>query len=391
MLNNILSKYPHNINIKVGDDGRYHTVYYLEFETGQFYIGKHTTDNLSNDPYVCSSKLAHYLIEHGLKYHRTVMYYLQSSKDAIKLETSILSNQKYYDHPDNINCYPGSPPDATGTVVISKNNKFKMINPLLLEMYLSQGWEQKGVKRIWINNGVDSKMILPDDLPSYLSNGWITGNALNNGRIFIVKELDRKYIKKTFLDEYLQNGWVVKHNVTGTKVLRKDGKIIKVQPDQVEKYQLRGYVNSSTVDGLLYIKRGNEYKRVTQEELPDYLSSGWTKGNNTSGKSYITNGQQEIRISLDDLSNYPGWTVGRIPKIYLNNGIIEKRIWVCDSNKIDQYLTKGFVLGKLSRPKKIRMYRGTLSRFTTLNSVSRLESEGWTTVYEEKVSRATTC
>jgi len=352
LLEDIIDEFKkYNQNKCVGLDGRYHTVYYIVFETGQYYIGKHSTSNLS-DSYFCSSKLANLMKNIGLKYNRTIIFYLENSELAIDLETKILSNKKYYENKNCLNCYPGSPPDSTGSVVISLGNKFKMINPKLLEYYLQQGWEQKGIKRIWVNNGVIQKNILPDEIDDYVNLGWKLGLLeKHKNRVFIYKDGERKFIERKFLDEYLKEGWIKKHNVEDTKVLRKNNVIIKAQPEEVEYYLSKGYVHSSTIEGLIYIKKGSQLKRVKEVDLPKYFNEGWIRGNNTSGMKYITDGYKEKRINIEDLPNHPGWVVGRVKKIYLNNGSKERRIMSYDIDTINDLKQQGYVEGPLSKVK----------------------------------------
>lgn len=383
MLDDLLKNYG-NQNSSIGTDGRYHTVYYLELETGQFYIGKHTTDDISTDNYICSSKLVLFLINQGARYTRTVMFYFDTAQDALNRETEILSNKKYYNHPNNINCYPGSPPDATGTIIVSKNNKFKMIHPLRLEMFLSDGWEQKGIKRVWIHKDGQSKMVIPDDIPQWLSQNWILGNATSRGRIFIANDGQRKYINKNFLNDYLKEGWTVEHNIAGTKVIRKGKTIKKVRPHELDHHLKNGFLPSSTVEGLIYIKKGDEYKRVPYDKLDLYLSDGWEKGNNTSGKTYINNGTTEKRIHLCQLDSYSGWVVGRLEKVYLNNGVIEKRVIARDESQIAAYLQNGFVIGPLKRSKKICIYKGALRKSVAESQLQEWEGLGWTADYKKR-------
>jgi hypothetical protein len=352
MLSYILKEFKgYNQNICAGLDGMYHTVYYILFETGQYYVGKHSTFDLS-DKYFCSSNLANQIKNKGLKYNRTVLFYAETSENAIELETKILSNKKIYENTNCLNCYPGSPPDLTGTIIVSLNNKFKMINPKLLDYYLEQGWERKGIKRIWVNNGNNQKNVLPEEVENYTNLGWNIGTLeKHKNRIFIYKNGERKFIDKQFLNEFLKEGWVKKHNVEDTKVLRKGERIIKVKPEKVSYYLSEGFIPSSTVEGLIYIKKEKEYKRVKKSNLTNYLNNGWTLGNNVSGMKYINNGTREKRIFLDDLPNYPGWQLGRIKKVYLNNGTIERRIMPYDMDIINNLKQQGYIKGPLLKRK----------------------------------------
>lgn len=342
MLENLKNEFPNNKEICSGVDGRYHTVYLIIFETGQFYIGKHSSSDLQTDRYFCSSKLVNYMKTLDLSYHREILFYFQTAKDAITAETQLLSNKKYYDHTDNLNCYPGSPPDASGSIIISKGGQIKMINPILLDMHLENGWEKKGIKRVWINNGIDIKFILPSELDHWIGLGWTLGCITSRDRVFVEKCGKRKYIHKSLLEKYELDGWKKKHNVDGRKVLKKENHIIKVYPEDVQKYINNGYVPSSCVESLIYIKKDKLFKRIPEHQLKDYLQDGWVKGNNTSGKIYISNGFNEKRIYPDELSDYPDWRPGRLPIICLEKGLKLKKIYKHNHEMITKLLDEGF-------------------------------------------------
>jgi len=340
-----------------GDDLKYHTVYIIKFESGHYYIGKHSTYN-DEDDYFCSGILPNRLKLSGTKYERQILFYSNSAKEAIELETKILSNKKIFGNEFCLNCYPGSPNDATGTITVSKGNKFKMINPKLLEYYLEQGWEQRGIRRIYITNGIENKMILPDEIDEYFENGWILGNSSAKDCIFILKDGKRKFIKREFLDDYVKNGWEYFHNQQDYKVIEKDGKLKKIPKSQLNNYLNDGYELSSTVKNLIYIRKDENFKRVPLEKLQDYLELGWVKGNKTSGQIYICTNESEKRIDINELSFYLelGWKKGRIKKIYLNDGATEKRIFFNNDKLISKLLLEGFKIGRLKRPKKSREY-----------------------------------
>jgi hypothetical protein len=385
MLKTILKTINENTSQTTGNDGRFHTVYFIEFETGHFYIGKHTSDNLLKDNYFCSGVLANSMKDKGFKYKRKILFYLNTSEEAIRIETEILSDKKIYEHDLCLNCYPGSPPDLTGTIIISMGNKFKMINPKLLNLYLEEGWEQKGVKRIWVSKEYESKFILPDEFDSYLALGWQLGNILSKDRIFIIKGTERKYIKKSFLKEFESNGWEYKHNVTGTKVLRKGDSIIKVQPENVDIKIHEGYKPSSTVEGLIYIVKGKEYKRVHEFEVLNYLNNGWHRGNNATGTIYINDGGSERRVYEDEIHLYPDYKIGRLKKIYLNNGIKERRLSITNVDKIDFYLSQGYSHGKLQRQKKMMIYLGNKKKQIYLDELSSYLQLGWTNIFNSDI------
>jgi len=352
MKNYIINKFKNvQTNQTVGTDGRYHTVYYIEFDSGHYYIGKHSTSCLDNDRYFCSGKLALKLKECGTPYQRSVLFYLSDAESAIQIEKNILQIKKVFDAPLCLNCNCGHVPDVSGYIIISKGHTFKMVNPKMVDYYLEQGWQQKGIKRVYITDGIQNKMVLPDHVDSYLASGWILGNSSAKDCIFVKKNGKLSYIKKSLLEQYISDGWEYHHNQQDYKVIKKDGKLKKVPSIKLAEYLDCGYELSSTVADLIYIKRENSYKRVPLEEVNAYINDGWTRGNPTSGKIYVYNEHTEKRISIDDLEKYEssGWVKGRIKKIYLTDGISEKRISYNDDIKLHYYINLGFTIGKLNR------------------------------------------
>lgn len=385
MLNAIKDNYNFNKILSIGEDKRFHTVYVILFETGHYYIGKHTSNNLKTDNYFASGVLPNLYKKKDIKYKRNILFYFNSSKEAIEAETDILSNKKIYDNELCLNCYPGSPPDATGTIIISLENKFKMIHPKFLEYYLELGWERKGVKRVFVSKGNEVKYILPEEVENHLNDNWFLGNVKSRNRNFIIKNNVLKFIPKDQLQRYIDNGWTKKHNVEGYKVLRKENELIKVPEKDLQQYLNKGYRQSSTVENLIYIKKDRELKRVTPEDLNSYLSQGWIKGGNKSGQTYITNGIQECRIFKEDLHLYPGWNFGRLAKIRINNGEVEKRVREDYQELLKQYLLDGYVLGPLKREKKILLYKINAKKYVYPRDLKTALEEGWTDIYNPSI------
>lgn len=388
MKNEILLEISGNRIPKIGDLGKYHTVYIITFESGHYYIGKRSTYDYKTDEYFASGILPNVLKNKGEKYEREILFFSEYPDLAIRKETEILQKKKFYDNEMCLNCYPGSPPDLTGTIIVSKGNKFKMINPKLLEYYLEMGWERKGVKRIWISKGNEIKFILPEEVSDYLDDGWLLGNIKSRNREFITKDGKYKFVKKEDLENYLHEGWERKHNQFDMKVLRsmEDNSVIKVKSSDVGEYIDNGYRHSSTVEGLIYITKNKRFKRVNETDLESYLEDGWIRGNNTSGKIYITNGEEEKRIYEEDIINHTGWYKGRLKKVYLNNGVYEKRVFFNDIEKINELIDTGFVFGKLeNRVKKIQIYKDDKKKRILPKELEKYKEKGWTDVYDNTV------
>ena len=382
MLNYIKRNYL--LNDKISTNDTYHTVYYIEFDSGHFYIGKHSTTNIY-DSYFASGVLPLSMVRQGYNYTRSIISFHDTSMDAINKETELLSDKKIYNNPMCLNCYPGSPPDLSGTIVVSRRNKFKMINPKLLDIYLDDGWERKGVKRVFISKENDVKYVLQEEIDNYLTLGWTVGNVKARNRVFLYKNGKRIFIKKSCVADYIANGWVEQHNISGTKVYKKDNHIVKLRPHEITEYIKKGYAPSSTVDGLIYIVKGKQYKRVPEENLQEFLSSGWKRGNNTTGSIYINDGSTEKRINVDDRELYPMWVDGRLPKTYLNNSVTEKRIYSHKTEEIKKFLDMGYELGKLQRQPKIQIYKEKKIKRINPTELANWKQYGWTDIFDPTI------
>lgn len=368
---------------KIGTDGKYHTVYLIEFLSGHFYVGKRTTENPETDDYFASGKLPNWYRNRGEQYTRTITHYRNSSADAIAIETKILES-KLYDSDLCLNCYPGSPPDSSGRVCVTKGRKFKMVDHRLVEIYLNDGWVTGVPPRriVFKNNTI--KSVLVEDIEEYLDDGFIVGNPNARGRLFITNsDGELKFIKKEQFDVFQKLGWWVTHNQSGRKVIKIDGTIKKVSPEEAKILCDSGSATySSTVEGLKYVRKDGIFKRIPTKEVERYLEAGWVVGNNTSNQIYITNGSSEKRIDAEDLDLYPGWVKGRINKIYLNNGEIERRFPTGDP-KIAEFLSRGFVIGKLKRQKRMMVYRDQNRKHILPEQFSSYEKDGWTDKFDK--------
>ena len=129
-----------------------------------------------------------------------------------------------------------------------------------INYYLSKGWvygiTRSVRKHIWVNNGIESKMILMTDIDKYTQDGWVTGRLKKDmptkipNVVIVSKDGVAKQISKIELDEYLSNGW-------------KRGNC---------------NINPVTNNGKIVIHKNNQNKFIYPSELDEYLSNGWTKG-----------------------------------------------------------------------------------------------------------------
>ena len=76
---------------------------------------------------------------------------------------------------------------------------------------LSKSRTKSNMGRVWINDGKSNKFIKPEDVESFIQNGWIIGRIMSNsskiGKIWINKDCVNKQIEKDELKSYLESGW----------------------------------------------------------------------------------------------------------------------------------------------------------------------------------------
>lgn len=153
----------------------------------------------------------------------------------------------------------------TGRVRIRKGDESKRVHPDEVESYLSQGWEEgtpesslTGLKygnpgRIWITNGESNKMIFPEDFPYYESHGyWKECRSQKlSGRIRITNGVENKMI----------------------------------YPNEFEKYKKLGYRKGLTknepkfhLTSTKWINNGSKNRRVPSDKLEEFIENGWNLG-----------------------------------------------------------------------------------------------------------------
>ena len=113
---------------------------------------------------------------------------------------------------------------------------------------LSQKSQTKGKRKI--NNGIREKLVTPEELDNYLSDGW------KLGRLFI--------------------------STDGYVYVNRNGKTTAIPPEQLPQYLAKGYKRgnggSGAHIGTCHINNGTVSKMVPLSELDSYLSEGWVRG-----------------------------------------------------------------------------------------------------------------
>lgn len=131
---------------------------------------------------------------------------------------------------------------------------------------------------IWINNGNQTKMIHPDQLDKYISQGWVRGRlrmseeqkkkigdavrghtAQNKGTIVINKNGIEKFILPDDIDTYLNDGWDRGRAPISEETRRKISESARSRP--------KG-------ESRVWITDGINNKRVTKDDLEEFLNNG---------------------------------------------------------------------------------------------------------------------
>lgn len=193
-----------------------------------------------------------------------------------------------------------------------------------------QSGKNKG--RICVNNGIEDRTVLPSELDEYLTKGYVKGRIPCR---WITKDGITKYIPESELDSYISEGWSV-------------GRILKEESKGVQK-------------GKIFVTNGIENTTISPEELDDYLQQGYWRGfvyhKSKKKKIWVNNGIEHTQINPEELDDYQknGYSRGMLKRnksltrIYVNDGINTKHIFLSD---LEKYLEKGFVEGRLNRPIK---------------------------------------
>lgn len=138
----------------------------------------------------------------------------------------------------------------------NKENRVGKNHPMYGKGYLLQGNQNGrfGVKRKYINNGLENKMVKLIEVDTYLSNGWKLGmieQTSHKNKIAINKNEQVKYVNSKDLNNYLQKGWSKGNPKTAHKginnpsygkvCVNKDKITKRILPQQVEEYILNGW------------------------------------------------------------------------------------------------------------------------------------------------------
>lgn len=136
--------------------------------------------------------------------------------------------------------------------------------------------------RIKINNGEIEKLIIPDELSYYESQGFNKGRlpsvvkSISEGNTGKIRGRNENQVK------------ALKETMTGRIAVSKGEETRRIYPDELEGYLNDGWVRgmsesfkkmrSESVSGRVHIYKGSEQKFLTPEEASKYIEEGWSYG-----------------------------------------------------------------------------------------------------------------
>lgn len=174
--------------------------------------------------------------------------------------------------------------------------------------------------KMWVNNGIKSKRVVPDELQQYIIDGWLIGR--------------HTFTRRPSID------------------ITKDGVTKRIDPQLKQQYLLDGWATGKSPRSTVCVTNGT--KNIYVE--PDNVPVGYTLGScqkTCEGRTWVTNGKTDVYLKLGQ-SAPVGWQYGRAntklrkPKltnagrIRVNNGVIQRY------QQADDPVPDGWVRGGLS-------------------------------------------
>lgn len=243
---------------------------------------------------------------------------------------------------------------------------------------------------LWVYKGTEQLRVLTSTLEKYIKEGWKLGCLhTRNHLVPIFKDNTEKRVSAKDLPLYLSSGWtrgrvsVRKPSKNRDKVIIfKDSKSIMVSMAELPHYLNQGWRVGNGQKGLnKSMWKGEIVRRIKNEEIEHYLSEGWKFGNpkipkgTNSGKTTIYNCESgEVRLVIPSYAmqlleeNPQVWAKGRPNQLEISasggkasRGVPRtKTVWITNHNietkvrpeKVDEYISSGWVLGRLYRPRK---------------------------------------
>jgi len=245
----ILAKYKGN-EIFVGDDGNYHFIYLtINTNNSKFYVGKHTTDSLS-DGYIGSGRVfSKALKKYGVdKFIHHRLCFFKDEKTAYLEEASIVSGSYIKLYRDTLKiCYNLVGGGRGGTVDISEETR--QLYTKLRKGRILPEWDKENkriaakrpevlekqriarIGRKWCNNGIEELWLFKEEYDLKLKEGWIDGR---------LKDVLVKIKEKKSTPEFKQKISIISQEAQSNKpMLDLEDKLKLVHKDSVlEKLKL---------------------------------------------------------------------------------------------------------------------------------------------------------
>ena len=181
--------------------------------------------------------------------------------------------------------------------------------------------------KTWINDGSNDYLVFTKDLNNILNSNKY------KGKLFLGK-----------INEYFKKGKIMMHL---------EENIIIVDPSEENKYldlgYLRGFPESSSCKGRIHVNNGKFHKMIKKSELNDYINNGYTigkLGKTTGDKVWVNKDNKSTLIDksfVDHYLNELGYSKGRLPKMWVTNGITDKGIY---PDELAKYESLGFRKGR---------------------------------------------
>jgi hypothetical protein len=304
------------------------------------YSGKKTADILAQaNTYTGSSSDSLFskkrILSHRSEYQMHVVGFCRSKEELGASEDALNQYMKRFYKAKWANKHLANGKNSTENLIwVNKDGEGRNVRPEELDTYLNDGWLKGGLSKGLISIVKDGEMrrVKPEELGTYLNDGWIKG-SLSKGLIWVNKDGVGKMVNPEELDSYLNDGWV-EGSLNKDKIcIIKDGEGKMVRLEELDTYLTDGWVEGHLNKGLIRVNKNGVEERVRFEDLDTYLNEGWVKG----GKSYY-------KVLIDKEGNehevYNTEVLGKLKEGYR---FTQKSIDIC--NKNGKYKTHYFERG----------------------------------------------
>jgi len=310
---------------------KYHFIYKTTCTiTNRFYIGMHSTDNVS-DGYVGSGKRLWYSIsKHGKENHICeILEYLPDRKTLSEREKEIV-NLILIKDPLCMNlALGGEIPCSIGFVnVIDENgNKFRV--HLDDPRYISKELVGHTKGKLVVKDKENNKFHVELTDPRYLSGELV---QYSKGKILIRDQNNKKFKVELTDPRYLSGElvgiWKNKKHTEETKKKIGDKNSIAL---------------SGRKTGMCWVQNIelNKSIRIKKEDIDQYINTGWLRGRTCH------NDESKRKISLNSLKkDNKGVNNGNFNKRWISNINLNQSKYV-NKEDLDYYLDQGWLKGKL--------------------------------------------